>query len=101
MSAGNDEAQTRAALDPGIEPWTLRKAPLCDCDAWGYMCDQGRRCPHGPAPAEAATDIGAGIDIDPADAVGRLMAAVARALAYALIACLLALVTATVVTSLP
>lgn len=59
MSAGNDEADTRAALDPALEPWSLRNAPLCDCNAWGYMCDQGRRCPRRPTPAEAATEVGA------------------------------------------
>jgi hypothetical protein len=34
------------------------RSPQCDCDAWGFLCDQGRRCPHRGA-AEAATDIGA------------------------------------------
>lgn len=25
----------------------------CDCDAWGYMCDQGRRCPRRAQPEDA------------------------------------------------
>ena len=69
MSAGNDEADTRAALDPALEPWTLRNGLQCDCHAWGYMCDQGRRCPHRPAPAEAATEVGADKDDDALDPI--------------------------------
>ena len=71
-----DEAQTRAACDPAIEPWTLRSGPMCDCQAWGFMCDQGRRCPRRPAPAEAATEIGATSKDD--DAMDRILAGMAR-----------------------
>ena len=71
-----DEAQTRAACDPAIEPWVLRNGPMCDCDAWGYLCNQGRQCPHRPAPAEAATEIGAQAKDD--DVTDRILAGMAR-----------------------
>lgn len=27
--------------------------PRCDCDAWGYMCKKGKRCPHRAQPDDA------------------------------------------------
>lgn len=94
MSAGHDEAQTRAALDPALEPWSLRNAPQCDCHAWGYMCDQGRRCPHRPAPAEAATEVGADKDDD---AMDRVLAGMARVAAAVVAVLVIGLVVAAVV----
>lgn len=92
-AADTDEAQTRA-LDPGIQPWTLRNMPQCDCHAWGYMCDQGRRCPRRPTPAEAATEVGA----DQADdALDSVLAGVARVAAAVVAILVIGLIAAAVV----
>jgi hypothetical protein len=82
-----EEAQTRAACDPAIEPWQRRALPpLCDCDAWGYMCDQGRRCPH-RAPAEACTEVGAEAQLtDSLDSALHTAARLARAIGLTVLA---------------
>lgn len=94
MSAGNDEADTRAALDPALEPWSLRNGLQCDCHAWGFMCDQGRRCPHRPAPAEAVTEVGADKDDD---AMDRVLAGAARVVGAVVAILVIGLVVAAVV----
>lgn len=80
--------------------------PRCDCDAWGYMCDQGRRCPrraqpeqpdcHGPCQRGQCPTPDA---CERPDAPGRsdaLMIAGTAILAFAAVACayLLAMVAA-------